>query len=143
MRFLPLRVGSLCVVLALAAACGDTPTAPSGATAFVQTDLTIGSGAAAVAGNALTVNYTGWLYDDAKTDKKGLQFDTSAGRGPFTFTLGAGQVIAGWDRGLPSLRVGGTRRLIIPPSLGYGAVRNGPIPPNATLVFDIELTEVK
>jgi len=130
-------------VLALAAACGDTPTTPSGATAFVQTDLTVGSGAAAVAGNALTVNYSGWLYDESKTDKKGLQFDTSVGRAPFTFTLGTGQVIEGWDRGLPSLRVGGVRRLIIPPSLGYGAVRNGPIPPNASLVFDIELTGVK
>ncbi len=96
-----------------------------------------------MAGNALTVHYSGWLYDDSKPDKKGLQFDTSVGRAPFTFTLGTGQVIEGWDRGLPSLRVGGVRRLIIPPSLGYGAVRNGPIPPNASLVFDIELTGVK
>ncbi|MBA3296256.1 MAG: FKBP-type peptidyl-prolyl cis-trans isomerase [Acidobacteria bacterium] len=143
MRALLTRLGVSFVVLSLAAACGDTPTTPSGATAFTQTDLTVGAGAAAVTGNTLTVNYTGWLYDGSKSDKKGLQFDTSVGRAPFIFTLGTGQVIAGWDQGLVSLRVGGVRRLIIPPSLGYGAVRNGPIPPNASLVFDIELTDVK
>ena len=87
----------------------------------------------------MTVNYTGWLYDPTKPDQKGLVFDTSIGQTPFTFTLGAGQVIKGWDVGVPGMNVGGVRRLVIPPSLGYGASRSGPIPPNSTLVFEIEL----
>ena len=89
------------------------------------------------------MNYTGWLYDPTKPDNKGLQFETSIGRTPFEFVLGQGQVIPGWDQGLLGLRVGGLRRLVIPPSLGYGAVRQGPIPPNAGLVFEIELLEIK
>ena len=88
------------------------------------------------------MNYTGWLYDASKTDGKGAQFDTSAGRDVFTFTLGIGQVIEGWDRGLPGMRVGGLRRLVIPPSLAYGGFRNGPIPPNAALIFEIELVTI-
>jgi FKBP-type peptidyl-prolyl cis-trans isomerase FkpA len=102
-----------------------------------------GTRTAAATGKVLTVNYTGWLYDAAKTDGKGLQFETSVGGTPFTFTLGLGQVIAGWDQGLPGMKVGGLRRLVIPPSLAYGAVRNGPIPPHASLVFEIELIDVQ
>ncbi|MFL6280994.1 MAG: FKBP-type peptidyl-prolyl cis-trans isomerase [Vicinamibacterales bacterium] len=102
-----------------------------------------GTGSEAITGALVTVNYTGWLYDPAKLDGKGLQFDTSVGANPFAFTLGAGQVIAGWDQGIAGMKVGGLRRLIIPPSLAYGPVRYGPIPPDATLVFDIELTEVQ
>jgi FKBP-type peptidyl-prolyl cis-trans isomerase FkpA len=90
----------------------------------------------------LTVNYTGWLYSVAQPDNKGAQFDSSVGGTPFSFTLGQGSVIAGWDRGLVGMRVGGLRRLVVPPSLGYGDFRNGPIPANATMVFDIELVEV-
>ncbi len=89
------------------------------------------------------MNYTGWLYDASKTDNKGTQFDTSIGRGVFSFLLGAGQVIAGWDQGVPGMKVGGSRRLIIPPSLGYGASGAGPIPGNATLVFDVSLVAVQ
>jgi FKBP-type peptidyl-prolyl cis-trans isomerase FkpA len=127
------------------AACGnDTPAAPSAANpAFSQTDVRIGTGAEAAAGKALTVNYTGWLYDPAKSDQKGLQFETSVGSTPFTFTLGVGQVIAGWDQGLSGMKVGGLRRLVIPSSLAYGGIRNGPIPPYAPLVFEIELLDVK
>ena len=130
------------VCLGLAAACGgsNTPTSPS--VAFSQTDLRLGTGATAAAGNMLTVNYTGWLYDPSKTDFKGIQFDSTAG-GPFTFTLGAGSVIAGWDQGLVGMRVGGVRQLIVPPSLAYGNVRNGAIPPNATLVFEVELLSIQ
>ncbi len=98
-----------------------------------------GIGTEAAVGGLLTVNYTGWLYDLSKTDQKGLVFDTSLGKTPFTFTLGAGQVIRGWEVGVPGMRVGGVRRLVIPPSMAYGDQRAGSIPPNTTLVFEIEL----
>jgi FKBP-type peptidyl-prolyl cis-trans isomerase FkpA len=103
----------------------------------------VGSGDGAVSGSSVTVNYTGWYYDASKTDKKGLEFDSSAGQTPLTFTLGAATVIAGWDQGLVGMRVGGLRQLIIPPSLAYGGSRYASIPPNTTLVFEIELVEVQ
>jgi FKBP-type peptidyl-prolyl cis-trans isomerase len=130
------------MVIATVGGCGGSPAAPT-EVAFNQTDVSIGSGVEAAAAKAVTVNYTGWLYDASKTDLKGPQFETSVGSTPFTFTLGAGQVIAGWDRGVPGMKVGGVRRLVIPPSLAYGSVRNGPIPPYSTLVFEIELLDVK
>jgi FKBP-type peptidyl-prolyl cis-trans isomerase FkpA len=133
---------ALTAFLTIAAGCTESITAPSGTAAFSQTDVTPGTGAAAINGSVLTVHYTGWLFNDSKPDKKGLQFETSLGITPFTFTLGSNSVIAGWDQGLVGMRVGGVRRLIIPPSLAYGAVRNGIIPPNATLVFDITLLDV-
>ncbi|MEO8077212.1 MAG: FKBP-type peptidyl-prolyl cis-trans isomerase [Acidobacteriota bacterium] len=110
---------------------------------FSQVDLRTGTGADAVAGKTVTVNYTGWLYDSAKTDEKGVQFDTSASRGPFVFLLGAGKVIKGWDQGVAGMKIGGLRRLVIPPALGYGSVANGPIPPNSTLLFEVELVGVQ
>ena len=128
---------------AAVAACGEnTLTSPS-ATAVVRTDLRVGSGDEAASGKSLTVSYTGWLYDKNRPEQKGLLMDTSLGRGPFTFTLGAGEVIPGWDEGLPGMKVGGVRRLVVPPALGYGATRNGPIPPNSTLVFEVELISVQ
>lgn len=130
------------VIALLGVACSDTPTSPSSSPAYSQTDLTTGTGAEAASGRVVTVNYTGWLYDESRPEQKGAQFDTSIGREPFAFTLGIGQVIAGWDRGVPGMRVGGKRRLVIPPSLAYGMFRNGPIPPNAALVFEIELLTV-
>ena len=133
-------------LMALSAAsvgCTSSSTSPSNSPAFSQTDVRAGTGTAAANGKALTVNYTGWLYDASKSDLKGLQFDSSVGKTPFTFTLGAGQVIAGWDQGLVGMQVGGLRRLVIPPSLAYGATRFGSIPPNATLVFEIELLAVQ
>ena len=123
--------------------CTELPTEASGSAPFSQTDVRAGAGAAAANGNVLVVNYTGWFYEVSKPQQKGLQFDTSAERGALEFTLGVGDVIAGWDLGLLGMRQGGLRRLVIPPSLAYGAVRNGPIPPNATLVFDVELVEVR
>lgn len=110
---------------------------------FSMTDIQAGAGAEAANGNSVTVNYTGWLYDGSKPDQKGTQFDSSVGRGPFTFRLGGGQVIQGWDQGVAGMKVGGRRRLVIPPGLGYGSRANGPIPANSTLVFDVELLDVK
>jgi FKBP-type peptidyl-prolyl cis-trans isomerase FkpA len=112
--------------------------------AFTRTDLTIGTGAVATAGKSLSVHYTGWLYDPSAPGQKGLQFDSSIGGSPFNFTLGAGGVIRGWDQGFEGMRVGGKRRLIIPPDLGYGeaGAGGGVIPPNATLIFEMELVDV-
>jgi FKBP-type peptidyl-prolyl cis-trans isomerase FkpA len=104
-------------------------------------DTTTGSGAEAVAGQHVSVHYTGWLYNDGV---KGTKFDSSKDRGdPFSFALGAGQVIRGWDEGVQGMRVGGTRVLVIPAQLGYGARgAGGVIPPNATLKFEVELLGV-
>lgn len=108
----------------------------------MQTDLRAGTGTAAANGNLLTAQYTGWLYDDSKPDQKGLQFETNVGGTPLQFVLGAGQVIPGWDQGLVGIQPGGIRRLVIPPAMAYGPVRRGPIPPNATLIFEVEVTDV-
>ena len=132
-------------ILASSACGGDSPpTAPSlPTTTFSQTDLVVGTGAEAVNGRRLTVHYTLWLYDPARSESKGQQLQTSVGGSPFPFVLGAGGVIRGWDQGVPGMKVGGTRRLIIPPSLAYGSSGQGSIPPNATLVFDIQLLDVQ
>jgi FKBP-type peptidyl-prolyl cis-trans isomerase FkpA len=122
--------------------CG-APTEPSNNAPYSQTDLRLGTGTLAENGHVLTVNYTGWFYSSIATDRKGPQFDSSVGRGPFAFTLGGGEVIQGWDKGVTGMRVGGIRRLVVPPSLGYGSARFGPIPPNATLLFEIELVDVQ
>jgi FKBP-type peptidyl-prolyl cis-trans isomerase FkpA len=124
------------------AACSSSPTSPSSA-AYSQTDLRVGTGTEAATGTNVTVNYTGWFYDASKTDKKGVQFDSTTGGTSLTFTLGAGTVVAGFDKGIVGMRTGGVRRLIVPPSLGYGNSRYASIPPNATLVFDIELLDVQ
>lgn len=143
------RLVSLVAVLASALACGkdsSTPTAPTVNVPFTTTDLRVGTGVEATNGRRATVNYTGWLYSTTGTDNKGTQFDSSltAGRSPFAFVVGGGQVIAGWDRGVVGMRVGGARRLIIPPELGYGSAGSGStIPPNSTLVFDIDLLSVQ
>src|SRR4051812_19552419 len=124
----------------LAAGCGDSTTNPSGVNQLQIVDIVVGTGATASAGKLLSVDYTGWLYDTSKVDFKGAQFDTSAGRGPFAFVLGAGQVIPGWDQGLVGMKVGGKRSLVVPPSLAYGAQGvPGAIPPNATLIFEVTL----
>ena len=108
-------------------------------------DVKIGDGDLAEAGMSVAVHYTGWLFDDSAADKKGRKFDSSRDRGdPFRFGLGAGQVIAGWDEGVAGMKVGGQRTLTIPPEKGYGARgAGGVIPPNATLVFDVELLGVE
>jgi len=106
-------------------------------------DVKRGTGAVATAGQSVTVHYTGWLYEHGA---KGKKFDSSVDRGqPFTFLLGAGNVIPGWDQGVAGMKVGGKRTLIIPPGLGYGpdGTPDGTIPPNATLLFDVELLKVQ
>lgn len=144
-----LCLAAVFLVAVTASACGgggnSTPTAPSANVPFTQTDLRVGTGAEATNGRRVTVNYSGWLYAAGAADNKGTLFDSSlsAGRTPFVFLIGGGGVIAGWDRGVTGMRVGGQRRLIIPPELAYGASGNGPIPGNATLVFDIELLAVQ
>jgi FKBP-type peptidyl-prolyl cis-trans isomerase FkpA len=125
------------------AACGPAPTTPSVGAPYSQTDLRVGTGTEAVAGKAISVNYTGWLYDSTKTDQKGLQFDSSVGGTPLTFTLGTGAVIEGFDLGMAGMKIGGARRLVVPSSLGYGGVRNGAIPAFSTMVFDVELVDVQ
>jgi FKBP-type peptidyl-prolyl cis-trans isomerase FkpA len=111
--------------------------------AFQKIDTTVGTGAVATAGKHVTVNYTGWLYLPDAPQHHGEQFDSSIGRKPFTFRLGSGGVIAGWDQGVDGMKVGGKRTLVIPASLGYGADGAGPIPPNANLIFDVELLDVQ
>jgi FKBP-type peptidyl-prolyl cis-trans isomerase len=113
-------------------------------TALATTDVVVGTGALASTGKSVTVNYTGWLYDPTVGTRRGTQFDTSTGRGPFTFTVGGGGVISGWDQGVNGMRVGGKRILIIPSNLGYGASGAGAsIPPNAGLVFEVEVVSVQ
>jgi FKBP-type peptidyl-prolyl cis-trans isomerase len=102
-----------------------------------------GTGTEAVNGKRVTVNYAGWLYSANAADNKGSLFDTSIGRSPFVFTLGAGQVSAGWDRGVAGMKVGGIRRLVLPPDLAYGSSAVGSIPANSTLVFEVELIDVQ
>lgn len=137
-------LSALLVVVCLSAlpGCRNVPTAPT-LPGFTQTDLRAGTGAEAASGTVVTVHYTGWLFNPDRPEQKGEQFETSAGREPFTFFLGGGGVIQGWDQGVVGMRVGGLRRLVIPPSLAYGRVRSGPIPPNATLLFEIDLLEVQ
>ena len=120
-------------------------TATSTVPGLTMTDSKVGTGAEAVAGKTVVVHYTGWLYDTTKPDNKGQKFDSSRDRNdPFTFSLGGGQVIKGWDEGFAGMKVGGTRTLVIPPEKGYGARgAGGVIPPNATLLFDVELLDVK
>lgn len=114
-------------------------------TELTKIDVKQGTGAEAVTGKPVIVHYTGWLYDPAKPDNKGNKFDSSRDRQvPFGFILGAGKVIKGWDEGVVGMKAGGQRTLVIPPSYGYGERgAGGVIPPNATLIFDVELIEVK
>ncbi|HZR26860.1 MAG TPA: FKBP-type peptidyl-prolyl cis-trans isomerase [Vicinamibacterales bacterium] len=114
-------------------------------TSLQVSDSKVGNGATATSGKQVTVHYTGWLYDPKAADKHGKKFDSSKDHGePFSFKLGARQVISGWDMGVAGMKVGGTRTLVIPSDLAYGSRgAGGAIPPNATLVFDVELLDVQ
>jgi FKBP-type peptidyl-prolyl cis-trans isomerase FkpA len=151
-----LRASLLCATLAAVpatAACGFFAPAASpeedarsqtGKTALEITEVVQGTGAEAREGRRVAVHYTGWLYHPDKPDRHGRQFDSSHDRGePIEFTIGAGEMIPGWDQGVQGMKVGGKRTLVIPPSLAYGRQGRPGIPPNATLVFDVELTAVR
>jgi FKBP-type peptidyl-prolyl cis-trans isomerase FkpA len=136
-------VAALASVPFVVSGCDNTVTGPSDYAPYSQRDLRLGGGTVAESGKSVTVHYVGWLYDPNKAEEKGLVIDTSIGRSAFTFLLGEGAVIPGWDTGVVGMQVGGLRRLVIPPSMAYGQVRRGPIPPNTTLVFEIELIDVQ
>ncbi len=131
---------SIFFIFLLAACGGQAPPM-----ALESVDTVTGNGAEAVSGKNVVVHYTGWLYDASAADHKGAKFDSSKDRDePFEFGLGAGQVIRGWDEGVKGMKVGGTRVLTIPPDMGYGARgAGGVIPPNATLLFEVELLAVR
>ena len=131
-----LLAGALAIAMSSTASAAETVTLPSG---LKYKDEVVGTGPEPQAGQKVTVHYTGWL--DEGGGKKGKKFDSSRDRNQhFSFTLGAGQVIRGWDEGVDTMKAGGKRTLIVPPELGYGARgAGGVIPPNATLVFDVEL----
>ena len=149
-----MRAIVLIAVLLVAAGCRDNsisdlpegvPMADTGITQLQKTDTKVGDGAEARAGQVVRVHYSGWLYDASRPDKRGQKFDSSKDSNqPFDFTLGAKEVIPGWDEGVAGMKVGGTRILTIPPAMGYGARgAGGVIPPNATLVFEVDLLAVK
>jgi FKBP-type peptidyl-prolyl cis-trans isomerase FkpA len=123
----------------------EKPAMTSSITTLQKNDTVVGTGREAEPGFNVTVHYTGWLYDEKAADHKGKKFDSSVDRGQtFKFDLGAGQVIQGWDEGFTGMKIGGKRTLIIPSEMGYGARgAGGVIPPNATLIFDVELLDVK
>jgi FKBP-type peptidyl-prolyl cis-trans isomerase FkpA len=139
----------------IAASCASAQSVPadktatpfkSGITELIKIDSVTGSGKVATPGKTVVVHYTGWLYDPNSKDRgRGTKFDSSVDRGePFSFLLGAGRVIKGWDQGVAGMKVGGKRTLIIPSDLGYGPYgAGGVIPPNATLMFDVELLDVR
>jgi len=134
-----------CVLLL--AACGKSPPPYTGGDVgeFQRIDVVEGTGDVARAGDEVSVHYTGWLYDQAAADRRGEKFDSSVDRGePFVFMVGAGRVIRGWDDGVPGMRVGGKRELLIPADMGYGAKgAGGVIPPGASLVFEVELLDIR
>ena len=147
------RIGSLCkaglvVLVGLIAGCGPQPgavTPTSGVSSMQSIELKAGSGEPLTAGKVAVVQYTGWLYEASAKDNKGKQFDSSrTGGQPFRFPVGTGQVIKGWDQGVAGMKVGESRRLIIPADLAYGdSGEGGVIPPGATLVFDIDLIGIE
>ena len=151
MKTLP--VVAVCVVALLVGACGkkeeSAKSAPPVAavappTELQRTDIVKGTGEGISLGQVAVVHYTGWVFDGAAPEQKGKKFDSSRDRGqPFTFTIGAGEVIRGWDEGVQGMQPGGQRRLVIPSDLAYGEGGKGPIPPGATLVFDVELLAIQ
>ena len=149
--FLPLALLVSASIFFSTTACSEQAAPPkptmeqSNMSELIKTDTKLGTGAEAIAGHDISVHYTGWLYDEAAPEHKGKKFDSSRDRGqPFDFPLGAGHVIKGWDQGFAGMKVGGQRMLTIPSSMGYGARgAGGAIPPNATLIFDVELLGVR
>jgi FKBP-type peptidyl-prolyl cis-trans isomerase len=144
-----MRLRSILTAALLTSACtiaiASHETSVTAPTTLEITDVKPGTGPAITAGKTAVVHYTGWLYSASAADHKGKKFDSSRDRNdPFSFHVGGGEVIGGWDQGVVGMQAGGQRRLVIPPTLGYGARgAGGVIPPNATLLFDIELLSIK
>lgn len=141
-----MRNALLALFLLTLVGCAQPPPATGGSIAELERiDQPAGSGAVATSGTEVTVHYTGWLYDENAPDQRGQKFDSSVDRGePFTFLLGGGKVIRGWDDGVAGMKVGGKRVLLVPADMGYGRKgAGGVIPPNASLVFEVELLDVK
>ncbi|WP_234446548.1 FKBP-type peptidyl-prolyl cis-trans isomerase [Luteimonas sp. MC1750] len=141
------RTAAALSCLLMIAACGKTPPPYTGGDVgeFQRIDVAEGTGDVAQAGDEVSVHYTGWLHDQSAADRRGEKFDSSVDRGePFVFMLGAGRVIRGWDEGVAGMRIGGKRELLIPADLGYGAKgAGGVIPPGASLVFEVELLDIR
>ncbi len=144
-RFLRLAftLGALAALPGGLAGCTTSPAAPSPFAPYSQTDLRVGTGPAVIAGNFVTVNYTGWFYDPDAPGQKGAAFDTSLGQAPLQFLIGTTTVIFAWNQGVPGMQIGGLRRLVIPPSLAFGGFRTGPVPAWTTTVFEIELLAIE
>lgn len=144
---LPIRIlPAVLLIAALLAGCADPGPPPGGSVAMLERiDVVRGEGEIARPGDEVTVHYSGWLYDEREPDLRGELFDSSRERGePFTFPLGAGRVIRGWDEGVAGMRIGGRRELRVPAEMAYGRRgAGGAIPPNASLVFDVELLDVR
>lgn len=143
-----LLLSAVLALVPLAARAADAATTTAAPSAeelqhLVVRDAKVGDGDEARLGNIVTVQYTGWIYDAYAPQLHGRQFDSSVGRGPFSFMLGVGDVIKGWDRGVLGMKVGGKRTLIIPSNLGYGEQGSPSIPPGSTLIFDVELLSLK
>ena len=140
-------LSALGFALFLGAAAGSavaaTPAPAAQAQGLQKIDTVVGKGKEAVAGKTVVVHYTGWLYAPKAPKQRGQQFDSSVGGEPFSFPLGMGGVIKGWDQGVAGMKVGGKRTLVIPAALGYGSDGSGPIPANANLIFDVELLDVQ
>ena len=138
-------VAVLVVVCGLVISCGGDNMGQSNIKELIKQDTKVGTGAEAASGRQVQVHYTGWLYDEGRADHKGRKFDSSRDRNdPFPFRLGAGEVIPGWDQGVAGMRVGGRRKLVIPPHLGYGnrGAGGGAIKPGETLIFVVDLVSV-
>jgi FKBP-type peptidyl-prolyl cis-trans isomerase FkpA len=132
---------ALAAIGVLASGCNSLPAGAS--VPFSRVDLQIGTGAEATTGAIVTVDYSAWLYSDSGEDHKGLMFDTSEGRTPLIFRVGGSGIITGIDTGVLGMRVGGVRRLVIPPNLAFGAQGQGVIPPNSALIFEVQLVDVQ
>jgi FKBP-type peptidyl-prolyl cis-trans isomerase len=144
-----MRISLVLAAVAALGACSPPASPPATESASPQqfeiVDIAVGTGEEIVAGKTAVVHYTGWLFDSVAPEKKGTKFDSSRDRGePFRFPLGGGRVIKGWDQGVAGMKIGGQRRLVIPADMGYGARGAGnSIPPNATLLFDVELLAIE
>jgi FKBP-type peptidyl-prolyl cis-trans isomerase FkpA len=135
-------LGALAAVLGGLTACVNSPAGPTRFAPYSQTDLRLGTGPAVVSGDLITVHYTAWFYEDGQPEQKGAALETSRTGAPLQLSVGSSGVIFAWNQGLPGMQPGGLRRLVVPPSVGYGGFRTGPIPPWTTLVFEIELVSI-